>query len=414
MGSLALLLARAAAFIATTSLHEPRQGNGRAVTWLVLAIGANILTASAYFAVSAPVAKFFKSLGFFPAPLWPGAGVALFAVVVGGWTVAPGVFVGSAAANGVLFTAPAKSVMLISFTNTLGPLVGGLLLRRTFPPRHPVFLLGDVGRLLLYGVVVHAAITALGGTLALALLSEANDSSGRTFLAWMISDSAGALLIAAPAILWCIDRRVIERRHWREVALVSLLALSIGASRLILPAAYELPLGVPALVVLCSTWLVVRFYPRDATTLFAAVLMVILAANIIEPEALRLVSPENVSRFLGVAAIVGMLNVLLVGAIMEERAMATRRVAQDLLTGLPNRSAFLSVAARELDRAQSYNRPLSLVTFDVDGFRSVNARLGSLVGDAVLNAIAGHARAWLRPLDTLARIGDDEFAILMV
>ena len=412
--ALALNLAKASAFLATVSLDEPRHGNGRAAAWFVAALGANILTAGAYFAVSAPVAKFFEVFGFFPSPFWPGAGIALFAVLVGGWTVAPGIFIGSAAANGVLFAAPLEPVLLTSVTNTLGPIVGGLLLRRSFPPRYPVFLLGDVGRFMLYGVLVHASVTALGGTLAQTLFSDTTDTPFRLFAAWLLSDAAGTLLVGAPAILWWIDRRVIERQHWREVLMVSVLTLSVGGSRLLLPEGYELPVGVPVLVAMCCTWLVARFYPRDATTLFALVVILVLAANIIKPAGILLFTPSNVSWFLGIAAVVGMLNVLLVGAIMEERAVATRRISQDLVTGLPNRASFLGIAARELGRAQTYNRPLSLITFDIDGFRSVNARHGSMVGDAVLNAIAGHARAWLRPLDVLARIGDDEFAILMV
>ena len=147
MSALALVLARATAFVATSAMNEPHHGSGRAVAWLLGALVANLLTALIYFVVSVPIAKFFAAFGFFPSPFWPGAGIALFAVVLMGWTVAPGIFLGSAVANGVLFTAPVEAVFLISITNMLGPLVGGMLLRRTMPPRQPVLLLSDVLRI---------------------------------------------------------------------------------------------------------------------------------------------------------------------------------------------------------------------------------------------------------------------------
>ncbi len=414
MSGLALALARAAAFVATSTLNEPRQGNGRALVWLIGSLAANVAIALIYFAVSVPVAKLFGAFGVFPSPFWPGAGIALFSVVLMGWTVAPGIFLGSALANGVLFAAAPESAFLISITNMLGPVIGGVLLRRTMPPRQPVFLLADVARLSLYGVLLHSAITAFGGTVAGVAFDGVGARWPAVFLGWMLSDSAGVMMIGVPALLWWIDRRAIERRLLPQMVGISLIALLLGSSRFLLPSELEPPLGIPVMVAMCISWAVVRFYPRDAMTLFALVLFLLVVGTVFDPAPLIDYAGSNVVGAAGLAIIFGMFNVLLIGSIMEERALAVRRVSQDIVTGLPNRATFLSEAARELGRAQNYNRPLSVVTFDIDGFRSVNSRHGSIVGDAVLNAIGGHARAWLRPLDVLARIGDDEFAIMMI
>lgn len=80
---------------------------------------------------------------------------------------------------------------------------------------------------------------------------------------------------------------------------------------------------------------------------------------------------------------------------------------------MANRRAFLEVAAREIERSRRYRHELSLAYLDLDGFKAVNDQRGHMVGDRVLIALAGLARATARSVDTVARIGGDEFVILM-
>ena len=85
----------------------------------------------------------------------------------------------------------------------------------------------------------------------------------------------------------------------------------------------------------------------------------------------------------------------------------------DELTGVADRRAFLDVAAREIERSRRYGHDLSLAYLDIDGFKATNDRFGHAVGDRVLIALAGVAGATARSVDTVARIGGDEFVILM-
>jgi diguanylate cyclase (GGDEF)-like protein len=90
------------------------------------------------------------------------------------------------------------------------------------------------------------------------------------------------------------------------------------------------------------------------------------------------------------------------------------RLAQtDELTGLYNRRHFFDLAERELEKFNRYARPLSIVMLDIDHFKRVNDQFGHATGDAVLRAVAQRCRAAVRATDTLARIGGEEFAILM-
>jgi PAS domain S-box-containing protein/diguanylate cyclase (GGDEF)-like protein len=86
----------------------------------------------------------------------------------------------------------------------------------------------------------------------------------------------------------------------------------------------------------------------------------------------------------------------------------------DSLCGLPNRTLFLERVASQIKRAQRQKDGLFAVLFlDLDRFQMVKYSLGHLVSDQLLIATAGKLMTCLRPTDTLARIGTDEFAILL-
>lgn len=85
----------------------------------------------------------------------------------------------------------------------------------------------------------------------------------------------------------------------------------------------------------------------------------------------------------------------------------------DPLTRLWNRSALLEILDRELLHASDPGQPLSALAIDVDRLRWINDRHGHETGDRVLSDIARTLRASVRPYDSVARIGGEEFAVLM-
>jgi len=102
-------------------------------------------------------------------------------------------------------------------------------------------------------------------------------------------------------------------------------------------------------------------------------------------------------------------------AIEHARRFREARQLADLdsLTGLHNRRYFYETLGREVDRAQRYQRRLSLVIVDVDGFKEINDRIGHLAGDAVLAEIADRIRQVVRSADIPCRVGGDEFAVIV-
>jgi diguanylate cyclase (GGDEF)-like protein len=93
-----------------------------------------------------------------------------------------------------------------------------------------------------------------------------------------------------------------------------------------------------------------------------------------------------------------------------KRFREARQLADlDDLTGLHNRRYFHETLAREVARAQRYDRRLALIVFDLDDFKKVNDRIGHLAGDAVLAEAAERVRA----ADIACRVGGDEFAVIL-
>jgi len=87
---------------------------------------------------------------------------------------------------------------------------------------------------------------------------------------------------------------------------------------------------------------------------------------------------------------------------------------QDHLTGLYNRRYADERLAAELRRSQRHNQPLSVVMLDLDGFKLFNDRYGHAAGDRVLREIAARLKRAIRSTDLAARIGGDEFMVMLL
>jgi len=95
------------------------------------------------------------------------------------------------------------------------------------------------------------------------------------------------------------------------------------------------------------------------------------------------------------------------------QATLREQAIRDPLTGLYNRHYFNSIISSEISRGDRYDRPLSLMMIDIDGFRAVNNQLGHLKGDEVLCEVARMLERSVRTADRVIRYGGDEFLVFM-
>jgi diguanylate cyclase (GGDEF)-like protein/PAS domain S-box-containing protein len=111
------------------------------------------------------------------------------------------------------------------------------------------------------------------------------------------------------------------------------------------------------------------------------------------------------------AVIVGLID------LSEQKRMAEmlRHTAlHDILTGLPNRALLFDVLRREIDRvARDVDYRFTVLYFDLDRFKPLNDVFGHDIGDRVLVSVAKRVTACIRPMDVAARVGGDEFAVVI-
>jgi diguanylate cyclase (GGDEF)-like protein/putative nucleotidyltransferase with HDIG domain len=101
------------------------------------------------------------------------------------------------------------------------------------------------------------------------------------------------------------------------------------------------------------------------------------------------------------------------GRIRALRGRIANAARSDPATGLLNRRAFDELVTLELERSRRTGRPVSILLGDLDGLGTVNERGGQSAGDAALALVARDLGKWKRRIDRAARVGGDEFALLL-
>jgi diguanylate cyclase (GGDEF)-like protein len=122
--------------------------------------------------------------------------------------------------------------------------------------------------------------------------------------------------------------------------------------------------------------------------------------------------PENMLTALADLCAVAIRQARLENALMERADWIGRLANTDALTGLANRVTFERMLELELARARRQETQLSVVLFDIDGFGQVNEQAGAEAADNMLRHVAATLADQVRLVDTVARFGPDEFALI--
>jgi len=288
---------------------------------------ANALVASSYALLGFGVSRVFAQQALFPAPSWPSASIAIAAALLGGWRYAPGIFIGSVVVNQWLYGPPAVLTLGVSVTNVVGPVAAAAVLRGATDARLPFDRLHDVMRFLAYGVGLHAAITATGGTAATwsAELHGVREVPV-LWLRWFLSDAGGVLFFGPTVLLWWC-RPGLPGKGGSRVAFAMLTGALVLLSAciffdLILPTAGLI--GLPCILVPFLLWGALRFSPREAAIWLSLIAIVATAGTV---HGTGPFGPD--SEFPGMASIGLMLlafamSVLPASALVQERRAANR------------------------------------------------------------------------------------------
>jgi diguanylate cyclase (GGDEF)-like protein len=364
----------------------------------------------------------FGAVSRFATLVWFPSGIAIAALLLFGYRLWPGIFVGAFLAN-LLHGAPLFVAVGIGIGNTLEALVGTYLLKRN-GFRSSLDHLRDILVLVLFAMPLSAFISATIGVSSL-LLGQAIVVSSYypTWSAWWVGDMISILILTPFLLAWSTwpDTKV-SGKHMAEIGILTAFVLAVGLIvflRLLQTDQGNYPmtyLVFPPLI-----WTALRFGPRGAISAIFALAILAIVGTI---QGLASFSAGSLSErlfllqsFMGIVAV----TTLILAAVMAERRELEQRKQErmlalatiDPLTELPNHRALLAQVDQELERAQRYERACTLLFLDLDHFKALNDGYGHVTGDAVLCEFASLIRAQLRRMDVVGRWGGEEFVAIL-
>jgi diguanylate cyclase (GGDEF)-like protein len=384
--------------------------------WKYLAQGVGL--AAVYFVA----AKLGLRLAFVHASataVWPPTGIALAAFLVLGWRLWPAIFVGAFLAN--LTTAGSVATSLgIAAGNTLEGLLGAALVSRFAQGLQAFERPRNILKFALLAAGGATTVSATCGVTSLVLGGFARWTEyGAIWQTWWLGDAAGALVVAPVVLLWSANLRV--RWNRREALEAAALVVSLVlVSALVFGGFFPSRTKDYALEFLCIPillWAAFRFGAREAAT------AILLLSGIAIRGTLHGFGPfvrdtQNESllllqAFMGVICITKLMVASVVGERRRIEAQLRQLSVSDPLTGLANYRQLITVLEGEIRRSQRTGRPFALVLLDLDGLKKINDRHGHLVGSRALCRLAAALRGASRAIDTAARFGGDEFALVL-
>jgi diguanylate cyclase (GGDEF)-like protein len=350
--------------------------------------------------------------------VWPPAGIALAAFLILGYRVWPGVFLGAFFVN-LTTVGTVLTSLGIATGNTLEGVLGAYLITRFALGRYAFERGPDTFKFAILATV-STAVAATFGVTSLSLGGFAPWADYRNiWLTWWLGDGVGAVIVAPVLILWISSPRM----QWRWTRFGEMLALITGlllTSEIVFcglffrgPRNYPLEyLCVPFLI-----WAALRFGRREAAS--ATVLLASIAIwGTLHGFGPFAIGTKNESllllqSFMGIVAVM----TLALAALASERRRAEEQIRNlavtDSLTNLANYRKLVDVLDTEIRRFGRTGRTFAVLLLDMDGLKKINDNYGHLTGSRALCRLADILRVYCRDIDTAARYGGDEFALVI-
>lgn len=351
--------------------------------------------------------------------VWPCTGIAIAALLVFGYRVWPGILIGAFLVN--LTTAGSVGTsLLIAVGNTLEAVAGCYLVSR-FARGKEAFERGqDIFKFALLAGMAATAVSATIGVTTLAAGGFADwEAYGSIWLTWWLGDAVGAVLVTPLLLLWKENPRL----KWNQRQWIEVVALCVGlnaTSWILFGGVFQAELRNYPLEYLCIPfliWVGFRFGQREAATALC-VLAGIAAWGTMHGFGPFARNSQNAS-FLLMQAFMGIIAIttLALAAEVSGHKRAEERVrnlaVSDPLTGLANYRLLVEALETEIKRYGRTERPFVVLLLDLDGLKKINDVHGHIVGSRALCRLADMLRLYSREMDTAARFGGDEFALIL-
>lgn len=351
--------------------------------------------------------------------VWAPSGFALAALILLGRHLWPAVFAGSFLVY-LSTTGHVASSVVLSTGNTLEAIIGALLIDRlasgsqAFRRAHQAFRFATIV------AVCSTPVGALFGLGASAMVGDVPVSAlAYVWMTYWLANLTGALVVTPFFIVWATTP--LDRTRWLEMieAFVLLLML-LAVGLLVFGGKFPGDVKNYPLEFLCFPfllWAAFRFGRREVVS--AIVILAGLAvwgtlhgfgpfARETTAEALVLLQA-----YTSVMAIMGTALAAVVAEHKRAELQLHELAITDPLTGLANYRRLLEVLKTEIARSGRTSREFTVLFVDMNGLKKINDKYGHLVGSRALCRIAETLRRSCRTIDTPARYGGDEFAVVL-
>ena len=351
-------------------------------------------------------------------PVWLCSGIALAALLLRGNAVWPGILLGAFSAN-VMAGGSVWASIAIATGNTVEGLVGVWLVRRFAGGFDALERAQGIVKFALYAGLLSTAIAATIGVTSLTLLGYARwEQYPWVWLRWWMGDLTGDVLIAPLLLLWRTRPRLTWQR-WLELTV--LVTGLIVVSAMVFDGVF-VPGKSYSLEFLCMPfliWAAFRFGRRGAALATVALAGPAIWGTVHERgpfavvEGLPNVSLLLLQLFLSVCAVTTLALAAEVRQRRRTEAEARSLAVSDPLTGLGNYRRLVDALEAEIKRSERAEERFAFVLMDVDDLKKINDVHGHLVGTRALIRFADILRIHSRGIDTVARYGGDEFALIL-
>ncbi|MEP0323440.1 GGDEF domain-containing protein [Bauldia litoralis] len=237
----------------------------------------------------------------------------------------------------------------------------------------------------------------------------------------------GIVCAVAPALFWTSARRFDDRPPPYLLILVALLLpVAMLAFRASYPSLeFAVTLAVIAAMTAATAWEFWRGREDGLKARWPLVGLCLLQCSVFVAGAIEVATgrvvdgPVPLTSWFGSIHFVSVLfslgTAVFIVALSRERSVSLhKRVAEtDDLTGMLNRGALMSHADEALRKSSAAEKPMSVILFDLDNFKSINDRFGHAAGDDVLRQFGKVVSTELRPTDRVGRIGGEEFVVVL-
>ena len=352
-------------------------------------------------------------------PVWPPTGIAIAALLTLGSGFWPAVFAGAFLVN--LTTAGSALTSLgIAAGNTLEAVLAAYLVTRFANGQRVFERTWDILRFALYAGILSAAVAATIGVTSLSLGGFASwNQYGLIWRTWWLGDAAGALIFTPVLLLWGAKMTLNwTKRQFAEAAV--LLALLMITAGIVFGVFFHARMNGDPWTFLCTpflVWTAFRFGQRESSATLCLLSVIAVVGTVHGRGPFFRETPNDslllLQSFLGVMA----LMTLIFGAEVSERRSqeehARALAVSDPLTGLANYRLLIDRLGSEIRRHARDGRPFSVILLDLDGLKKINDAYGHVVGSLALCRMAEVLHLSCRAIDTPARYGGDEFALVL-